>query len=209
MLDLAPAAYEVIHLLERVKQEQLTQPTPCAGISVAALLDHFMGLALVFTWGARKTVPPDASSTSPRADAASLDPNWRTILPERLDQLVEAWRDPAAWRGMTEVAGVPMPAETMGAVVLDELVLHGWDLARATGQPFRCDPASTEAVLRFTADSARPENVATRQGVFGPVVEVPPDAPPLDRALGYAGRDPSWTPNAAKGNPLSASDPAD
>ena len=82
----------------------------------------------------------------------------------------------------------------MGMVALDELVLHGWDLAKATGQPFRCDPASTAAVLEFTAASARPENAAGREDLFGPVVPVPVDAPALDRALGFAGRDPAWSP---------------
>jgi uncharacterized protein (TIGR03086 family) len=95
---------------------------------------------------------------------------------------------------VTEAGGVTMPAETTGAVALDELVLHGWDLARATGQPFACDPASTAAVLAFTSAMAQPEQAATREGLFGPVVEVPEDAPTFDRALGLAGRDPAWTP---------------
>lgn len=208
MFDLAPAAYQVIRLLDGIKQEQLSHPTPCAGMSVAALLDHFMGLSVAFAWAARKTTPPDPATSAPRADEASLDPNWRTVLPERLDRLVEAWRDPAAWEGMTVAAGVPMAAHEMGLVALDELVLHGWDLARATGQPFACDPASVEAVLEFTAESARPENAPFRQGLFGPVVEVPDDASPLDRALGYAGRDPSWTPAAAPTERLRPSEPA-
>ncbi len=87
-----------------------------------------------------------------------------------------------------------VPAEQVGIVELDELVLHGWDLARATGQAFRCDPASTAAVFEFTAASALPEHPASREGLFGPVVDVPADAPAFDRALGFAGRDPSWTP---------------
>ena len=86
-----------------------------------------------------------------------------------------------------------MPAEIMGTVALDELVLHGWDLARATGPPYTCDPASSAAVLAFTSASARPERAASREGLFGPVVEVPEDAPAFDRALGFAGRDPGWT----------------
>jgi uncharacterized protein (TIGR03086 family) len=98
---------------------------------------------------------------------------------------------------MTEAGGVRMPAEVMGAVALDELVLHGWDLARATGQPFTCEPASTAAVLSFTEASAQPEQAASREGLFGPVVDLPEDAPPFDRALGFAGRDPAWTPPSA------------
>ncbi len=65
-------------------------------------------------------------------------------------------------------------------------------LARATGQPFDCDPVHVEAVLGFTTAiaGAGPE---AREGLFGVPVGVPANAPALDRALGLAGRDPAWT----------------
>jgi uncharacterized protein (TIGR03086 family) len=200
MLDLDPAAREVARLLDGVTEDRLAGPTPCPRYPVAALLDHFMGLSLAFTWAARKTTATEGGSgeSGPgHPTAEHLDPAWRTLLPQRLAALAEAWRDPTAWEGMTEAGGVTLPADVMGAVALDELVLHGWDLARATGQPFTCDPASTAAVLAFTSESAQPEQAASREGVFGPVVEVPDDAPAFDRALGFAGRDPAWTPARA------------
>jgi uncharacterized protein (TIGR03086 family) len=95
---------------------------------------------------------------------------------------------------MTKAGGVRMPAEQMGVVALDELVMHGWDLARATGQSFTCDAAGADAVLVFTRAAAQPGQEAGREGLFGPAVDVPEDAPALDRALGFAGRDPAWTP---------------
>lgn len=192
-IDLGSAADEVERLLTSVRTDQLTDATPCAGTPVAALLDHLMGLSLAFTWAAQKTAPPGGAST-PQANAENLDADWRAELPRRLSDLVAAWRDPAAWEGTTEAGGVTMPAEIMGIVALDELVLHGWDLAKATDQPFACDPVSTQAVLAFTRESARPENARSRDGLFGPVVHVPEDAPAFDRALGFAGRDPAWTP---------------
>jgi uncharacterized protein (TIGR03086 family) len=192
MIDLQPAAREVIRLLDGVTEAQLADPTPCTD-SVADLLDHFMGLSLAFTVAARKT-PPPGGSAPPNPSADNLDPDWRTVLPRQLEELAAAWRDPAAWTGMAEAGGVTMPAEQMGMVALDELVLHGWDLARGTGQPFHCDPDSTAAVLEFTSESAKPEHAAAREGLFGPVVPVPEDAPPFDRALGFAGRDPAWKP---------------
>jgi uncharacterized protein (TIGR03086 family) len=197
MLDLAPAAQEVERLLPGVRDAQLGDPTPCTGTPVAGLLDHLMGLTLAFTWAANKTGPPDGGPTGPSASADELAPDWRDQLPRRLSELVEAWRQPTAWEGMTEAGGVQMPAEVMGVVTLDELVMHGWDLARATRQSFACDPASTEAVLAFTRESARPERADSREGLFGPVVEVPESAPAFDRALGYAGRDPGWRPASA------------
>jgi uncharacterized protein (TIGR03086 family) len=197
MLDLYPAVGEVTRLLDGVGDERLTGPTPCEGHSVATLLDHFMGLSLAFTWAARKTtVAEGAAPGAPVASAEHLDPDWRAVLPKQLGELADAWRDPAAWEGMTEVGGLRMPGQVIGLVALDELVLHGWDLARATGQPFGCDAASAAAVLKFTRDSTLPEHAEGRQGLFGPVVPVPEDAPALDRALGFAGRDPAWAPPA-------------
>jgi len=197
MLDLAPAAHEVERLLRGVDDAQLADPTPCAGTPVAGLLDHLMGLTLAFTWAATKQSPPAGAPAGPVASADDLDPDWREQLPRRLADLVEAWRQPSAWEGVTEAGGVRMPADIMGVVALDELVLHGWDLARATRQSFACDPASTEAVLDFTRESADPERADSREGLFGPVVPVPDDAPAFDRALGFAGRDPGWTPASA------------
>jgi uncharacterized protein (TIGR03086 family) len=196
MLDLGSAAGEVSRLLANITEDQLTDPTPCTGMPVAALLDHLMGLSLAFTLAARKTTAQGDTTGPGQARADHLDPDWRALLPRRLEELAQAWRDPAAIEGVTEAGGVSMPAETMATVALDELVLHGWDLARATGQPFHCDPASTAAVLAFTEASTRPEEAAGRDGLFGPVVDVPTDAADFDRALGYAGRDPAWSGTA-------------
>jgi uncharacterized protein (TIGR03086 family) len=194
MPDLHPAAAEVTRLLDGVIEPHLDGPTPCPDYSVAAMLDHFSGLTLAFTWGARKAAPAGADAFAPEPSAGHLDPRWRDSLPEQLATLADAWADPGAWKGTTTVGGATLPGEVMGLVTLDELVLHGWDLARATGQEFRCDPASCAGVLAFTEASAQPGQEAGRQGVFGPVVPVAPDAPPLHRALGFAGRDPAWTP---------------
>ena len=192
MLDLHPATREVARLLEGVTDDQLTAPSP-SDCDVATLLDHLMGLTMAFTWAAEKSTPP-GGSRPPSASGALLDPDWRAKLPGRLDALADAWSKPSAWEGMTEVGGNTLPGEVTGVVALDEVVLHGWDLARATGQDFRCDPASAVAVLGFTERSAQPDQAASRTGLFGPVVPVAEDAPTFDRALGFAGRDPAWTP---------------
>jgi uncharacterized protein (TIGR03086 family) len=101
MIDLEPAAREVVRLLDGVTEDHLPGPTPCTECSVAALLDHVMGLSLAFTWAARKTTS-EAGGGAPgpgQPTADHLDPGWRTVLPRRLDELVEAWRDPRPGRG--------------------------------------------------------------------------------------------------------------
>lgn len=183
--DLAPAAERVARLLADLPDERLADPTPSPGVTVGALIAHLQGLSVAFRRGAEKA--PDAG---PPPQAPSVpEPDWRTALPAQLDALVEAWRAPGARHGVTSVGGVEMPAGAIAVVALDELVLPGWDLARATGRPYDPDPACVEACLGFVAAASRPEGVP---GLFGPPVPVAPDAPALDRLLGLSGRDPAW-----------------
>jgi uncharacterized protein (TIGR03086 family) len=186
-VDLAPGANRVARLLPAITDDQLRLPTPCAETTVGELLGHLLGLSAAFRAGAEKA--PDAGP--PPARPPALPREWRAALPAALDELVVAWREPAAREGSTSVGGVEMPAAVIAVVALDELVLHGWDLARATGQAYEVDGTSVEACLGFVAAAAQPEGVP---GLFGPPVPVPDDAPPLDRLLGLSGRDPAWTP---------------
>ncbi len=188
-LDLAPAVAEVTRIVAGVRDDQLTDPTPCDGTSVAALLDHLVGLTLAFRLAAEKT----SLGGGPSADAENLTADWRTRLPSQLDALAAAWKEPAAWEGLTEAGQVTLPAGLMGVFALNEVLVHGWDLAVATGQPYRPDPASAQACLDLAVQTAAgaPEK---RDELYGPVVPVPDDAPVFDRLLGQTGRDPGWTP---------------
>lgn len=191
MPDLTPAARRMAALLAGVRDHRLAAPTPCDGTSLGALIDHIGGLALAFTWAAAKNPPPGAPE-QPSADAAALPPDWRARFPERLDALAAAWRSPNAWQGMTRAGGVDLPGEAAGHVALNELVVHGWDVARASGQPY--DPGEDEigGCLAFVAPTVEQSGGKGVEGLFGPAVDVPADAPALHRLLGLTGRDPSW-----------------
>ena len=187
-VDLGPAAAEVARVVAGVRDDQLDDPTPCEGTSVAGLLDHLVGLTLAFRMAAEKT----PSEGGPSASASALAADWRSRLPAQLDALVAAWREPSAFEGTAVAGGVEMPAPMMAIVALDELVIHGWDLAVATGQPYAPDDASVEACLGFASSVG--ESPEERAGLYGPRVPVPDDAPSFDRLLGLTGRDPGWRP---------------
>lgn len=189
-LDLLPATERLASLVASVGDHQLAAPTPCPEMSVGALLDHVVGLSAAFTGAARK----EPLEGAPSADASRLPDDFRTSIPAALGELAAAWKDPAAWQGMTRAGGLDLPGEVAGLVALDEVVLHGWDLARATGQPFDVVPDLLEAVHGFVQSFSAPEMAGQREGLFGPVVPVPEDAPLLDRVLGLSGRDPGWSP---------------
>jgi uncharacterized protein (TIGR03086 family) len=189
MLDLSPAAAHVAALLPGIRDDQLDAPTPCPDYRLGDLLDHVGGLSLAFTAAAHKTTPADAGPP-PVPSGSRLGADWRTRIPGELATLSTAWRDPAAWTGMTKAGGIDLPGEVGGLVALNELVVHGWDVARASGQPYEPDAASVDACVAFVSqfpDAARGE-------IFGPVVEVPADASDLDRLVGLTGRDPGWRP---------------
>lgn len=195
-VDLGPAARQLTALLDGVTDEQFPAPTPCAGYTVGDLLDHVMGLTVAFRHAATKSAVPGQSRPA-EVSADHLHPDWRARLPVQLDDLVTAWREPAAWQGMAEAGGVRLPADVMGRVALNELVLHSWDLARGTGQNFESDPVSAqvcyELVSAIAAEPERPE------GLFAAPVPVPADAPLLHRLLGLSGRDPAWAPATPTG----------
>jgi uncharacterized protein (TIGR03086 family) len=195
LIDLEPAAERMAGLIRGVPEDQLDGPTPCPDYCVGDLVDHVGGLALAFTAAATKDTGGDGSQ-GPSGDAARLGEDWRARIPLALAGLAQAWRQPAAWSGMTQAGGVDLPGEIAGLVALDELVLHGWDVAQATGQAYECEPAILEAVYQFVAPLAVPGQEAQREGLFGPVVEVPGAAPLLDRVIGLSGRDPAWQPSS-------------
>jgi uncharacterized protein (TIGR03086 family) len=186
-LDLAPQATEVARIVAGVRDDQLTAPTPCADLSVGALLHHLVTLTLAFRGAAER----QSQGPGPQPDAEQLPPDWRDRLPRQLDELANAWRKPSAWEGATEIAGMDLPGPTIGVVALNEVLVHGWDVAAATGQEYRADDVSAQACLDFALQIAA-EAPEMRKGMYGPVVPVAEDAPLLDRLIGQTGRDPGW-----------------
>ena len=191
MLDLQPPADQVAALISGVRDDQLDAPTPCAGTDVGTLLAHILGLSIAFRDAARKIDGP-TTSTPPGSSQLDLPAEWRSVLPDHLRELVAAWRDPEAWQGSTRAGGVSLPGAVAGQVASNELLLHGWDVAVATGQPFGAAEPNLQASWQMVSNT--PDDPQARQGLFGPVVAVPEDAPLLDRTLGHAGRDPRWSP---------------
>ncbi|MEU8464071.1 TIGR03086 family metal-binding protein [Streptomyces sp. NPDC029003] len=189
--DFGPQSRIVAALAAGVPDARLTDRTPCPAYAVGDLLSHLAGLAVAFRDAARKDLGP-TTDTAPGPAVPPLPAGWREEIPRIMDELAEAWRDPAAWAGMTRAGGVDLPGDVAAAVAADELVVHGWDLARSTGQGYAPDPAALHASHAFLLAAAGEADGGG--GIFGPVVPVPQDAPLLARTVGLSGRDPAWTP---------------
>jgi uncharacterized protein (TIGR03086 family) len=188
IVDLTPAAWRLSELVQHIDDDQLGAPTT-SGISVADMLDHVGGLAVAFAAAAKDL--GSVITTPPAPDGDRLGTAWRTEIPDALTALAQAWTDPAAWQGMTQVGGVTLPGEIAGQVALDEVVLHAWDLARGTGQPYRQDPTTLQACLATLTGMYPADDLDARKGIEPPV-PVPDDAPLVDRVVAFSGRDPGW-----------------
>jgi uncharacterized protein (TIGR03086 family) len=190
MLDLEPATSALTQLVTNVRDDQLTAATPCSETTLGGLIDHVDGLSQAFTAAALKS-GTEASNAGPSADASRLGTDWRERISGRLAGLAAAWQDESAWQGMTRAGGQDVPAELAGVIALNEVIVHSWDIAAASGQTFDCDPELVKAACEFVQPTAS-ENPDGVPGLFGPAVAVPDDASPLDQLIGLTGRQPQW-----------------
>ncbi|WJV49548.1 TIGR03086 family metal-binding protein [Streptomyces flavofungini] len=190
--DFGPQTQLVARLAGAVKDDQLDGPTPCPDYAVRHLLGHVVFLTLAFTEAGRKELG-EITGTDPGSALPDLAEGWREALPGQLALLAEAWRDPAAWTGDTRAADVDLPGDIAGTIAMNELVLHGWDLARATGQEYAPDEAGL-AVSYAMVSATAAEPPEARGNLFGPPLPVPEGASLLDQVVALSGRDPAWRP---------------
>jgi uncharacterized protein (TIGR03086 family) len=165
----------------------LASPTPCGDWDLRTLVRHFVGTSGAFVHAGRdKALDPD----DPWGSNAVLDESdWTGQLADRVEAASQAWSRSEAWTG--SVDGAQMPAQAIGELALIELMLHGWDVARAGRQDLTVSAELGAELLRCL----EPTLEQGRQfEVYGAPVNVPPAAAPFDRALGLAGRDPNWRP---------------
>ncbi|HEX6452690.1 MAG TPA: TIGR03086 family metal-binding protein [Trebonia sp.] len=189
-VDLGPAASSLAGLITRVADGDLGRPTPCPAYTLGDLTEHVGGMALAFASAAAKD--GKYGERQPSGDASRLSGDWRSRIVADRGALAEAWRAPGAWEGMTRIAGMDAPAAMVGITAADELVVHGWDVARAMGQPYDCEPELLDAARRFLDVFASPDAEAGPTVMFGPSRPVPDGAAELDRVIALAGRDPGW-----------------
>jgi uncharacterized protein (TIGR03086 family) len=191
LIDFGPATATMRRLVLGTRIDQLGDPTPCGDYTVGDLVQHIGGLTLAFTGAAHKQ-PVPGSEQGGTGDASRLETGWRLLIARDLEVLTESWRNPAAYHGPTMAGPVELPGEEAAVVALNEVVVHGWDLAVATGQRYAVDPTSLAICTEFARAFSTPETADLRGDAFGAVIEVPEDAPALTRLLGMMGRRADW-----------------
>lgn len=185
--EMAAAAAEAARVVNAVPvAHKLDGPTPDDDWDLRTLLNHTI---LWTSYSAERRAHGESVAEDLMSKDFTADPGFREDYAAHLDQAMQAWSDPSAWEGDIGVMGDATPAADVAAMLIMETALHGWDIAKATGQDYRCDDA-VATVLLDTVE-AQAELFRKYQG-FADAVTVPADASAFDRALALSGRDPQW-----------------
>jgi uncharacterized protein (TIGR03086 family) len=185
MTDAADAAARTV---ANVDSSQFGRPTPCTDWDVRTLLNHLI-LWTSYSLEARANDESVGQELMDRDFAGA--PGFAAGYRAQLDRALAAWADPATWERSLNVMGSPMPSGDVAALNIAEMVLHGWDLAAATGLQYTVSEPAAAAALRAVEANA---DLFRQYKGFADPVEVPPTASVLDRVLALSGRAPGWTP---------------
>ncbi len=171
-----------------IRPEQLHDPTPCTEYDVAQLREHVLGWLTTFASG---FADPGGQAPRDSLGGYQVPADPAAEVQAAAGTLTGALRAGAASRPL-RLGSSAMPGEMALGMILWEYQVHGWDLARATGQPWSPPAAAAEESLGF-APGMLTEDYQGDGKAFARRVSVPASAPPLDRLLGLSGRDPGWT----------------
>ena len=157
-----------------IRADQLEQPTPCAKFTVQGVLEHMIGGAAMFTAA--------FAGTEPRPpDTADVLGGFAPVL----NALAESMHRPGALDRTIQAPFGEVPGDTFARFVVLDGIVHGWDLATATGQSYAPPDGLVAAVTAFASEALPP----LRDGdTFAAEVEPPPAATPIQRLAALTGR---------------------
>lgn len=168
------------NVLANVTPDQLDAPTPCQSWQVRQLINHFV---MAPRWGvsALRTGVVDIEEE----DFCAGD--FRAAYEETARMAAEAFAEEGAMDKTAKLPFGEVPGSFLLLMVTTDQFAHGWDLARATGQPTDLDPSLAEEIL---AEAAIPDEFRGPDGAapFGPARQAPEGATAADRLAALLGR---------------------
>jgi uncharacterized protein (TIGR03086 family) len=167
-----------------IKPAQLEASTPCPDFTVKALLDHVVGVNQMFFLAAR-----DKKVDVSKMSGAGDDPASAFDLSAK--EASEAWKAPGILEEQVELPFGTFPGAVALNMFISETVVHGWDVAKATGQSTEIDTKLAEVSWEAVKDLPDAFRGGPGSGMpFGPKVEAPAGASPGDRLIAHMGRQP-------------------
>jgi uncharacterized protein (TIGR03086 family) len=157
-----------------ISPDQLDNQTPCANFTVRGVLEHMIGGATVFAAAFRGDEPATPDTTDVLAGFGPA-----------LQDLVQAIHAPGALERAVQAPFGEVPGETFARFVVLDGIVHGWDLATATGQSYDPPEPLVAEVESFAKDALTP----LRDGdTFAEAVEPAASATPIERLAALTGR---------------------
>jgi uncharacterized protein (TIGR03086 family) len=174
MVEAATVARQII---ANVRPEQWTAPTPCTEWNVRQIVEHLIA-------GNERTAD---ALVGPAARPTAIGDGLAAAFAASCDRLQWAYAAPEAMDQTLELPFGQMPAEFMARIRAGDMLVHAWDIARATGQPTDYAPELNETMLAMSRQMIAA--VGRREGTFGPEREAPAGASAADRYAAFLGRE--------------------
>ncbi len=183
--DLEKAFASTGAVLSGVTRAQLDESTPCSSWKVRELVNHIVGGTMYFASVAGTGNPPEGESP----DFAAGD-DYVAVFNKGAAQAVEAFSAEGAMERIMHMPFGDLPGSAFINIAAIDTFTHGWDLARATGQPSNLDPGLASEMLGVAQSFLPDEMRGPEPAPFGPRVEPPAGAPPADQLAAFLGRQP-------------------
>jgi uncharacterized protein (TIGR03086 family) len=175
-------------LIATVGSEQWSLPTPCDAWNVQQLVGHVVsGQRLAAR--ALRGEPPEGAMAGPWDSSHQPGRDGPAVYRATAEELLSAFGEPGALERVVTVPAGTVPGAVAVHLRTTEALVHGWDLARATGLGFDVPADLAEGEIAFSRpmlDRIRPERRS-----FAPSRPISGDAPAIDRLAALLGRDPS------------------
>lgn len=167
-------------LVDRIEFDQLDNQTPCEEFAVGDVIEHMIGLGGAFGYWFRGLDVPDGAPAIPTDRVPAAE--FRTTM----DDLLAAAKSPGALERMISAPIGEMPGEVFARLVAFDGVIHGYDLASATGLDFELPSCVIDAVDTFAREALTAE---MRDGdTFKDEQPAPEGAGTLERLVAFSGR---------------------
>jgi uncharacterized protein (TIGR03086 family) len=180
------ALEQTAEIIANVKPGQLGDPTPCSEYDVRALLSHMVGglkrAAIIGEGGDGLAVPARVEGVP--------DDGWPGAFRQASARAKAAWADEATLDTPVRVPWGQVPGRAALTGYVQEVLTHGWDLAKATGQPTELDPELAEFALAFARNVLPPDPRGGDAIPFGSVVPAPDGSGPYTQLAAWLGRTP-------------------
>lgn len=163
----------------------LDAATPCTEFDVKELGNHMTGFLAYSAAAATKNTPMPEGGEAPDFTAG----DWSATYKHLADKLVAAWSTSGSMEGETAFGPGMLPAQNAAGITLMELVVHGWDLAAASGQSVEYSPEVVAATKQIVEGAV----AGGPADFFHPPVSIGDDASDMDKMLAMSGRAPSWS----------------